>query len=125
MRSVEVMHVTSYHADQFDEPVGYRMEKVVWIISCKVKILRSSPLAMDDSTYAAAEAATFAYSEEDAHSQLLQQVQNAKLELIEGYQCSPLCDENWFLSATHKDDIFQLVEEVKFSGEFRFGVFRC
>lgn len=101
------------------------MEKVVWLISFKVKVLRSSPLAMDDSEYAAAEAATFAYSEEDARAQLLQQSQNAKLELIEVYQCSPLCDENWFLNTKHKGDILQLVAEVKFFGEFRFGIFRC
>jgi hypothetical protein len=79
---------------------------------------------MDDSKYVAAGAATFSYSEEDARAQLLQQSQNAKLELLAVYQCSPLYDANWLLNATHKNDILQLVEEVKFSGEYRFGIFR-
>jgi hypothetical protein len=76
-RSVEVRNITSYHTDQLNKPVGFGMEKVVWIIS---KVLRSSPLAMDDSKCAAAEAAIFACSEEEAYSQLLQQAQNAELE---------------------------------------------
>lgn len=101
------------------------MKNTLWVMSFKVRILKSIPLAMDDAKCAAAEAATFAYSEEDAHSQLLQQLQNAKLELMGIYQCSPLNDENWLLSTAHKDDILRLVEEVKFSGEFRFGIFRC
>lgn len=88
------------------------------------KDTESSPLAMDDSECATAEAAAFAHSAEDARSQFLQQLQNAKLELIECYQSSPFDGAKWFADGEHRDDILQLVEEVKFSGEFRFGIFR-
>lgn len=78
---------------------------------------------MDDSEYAA-EAATFASSEEDAHFQLLQQLENAKLELIERYHLFPFDGAKWFGDSEYRDDVLQLVEEVKFSGEFKFGIFR-
>lgn len=100
------------------------MEKAVWVTSFVVKILRSSPLAMDDSEYAAAEAASFADSAEDARSQLLSQLENAKLELVEIHQSAPFNGAKWIADSEHRDDILQLVEEVKFSGDFRFGVFR-
>lgn len=100
------------------------MEKVIWVMSFKARILRSSPLAMDDTEYAVAEAATYASSEDDARAQLLQQLQNAKLELIESYQNSAYDGAKWFAHSEYRDDILQLVEEVKFSGEFRFGIFR-
>lgn len=118
------MHVGSYHAVRLNKQVRGGMEKVVWVTSFKVRILRSSPLAMDNSEYAAAEAATFASSEEDAHFQLLQQLENAKLELIERYHLSPFDGAKWFADSEYRDDVLQLVEEVKFSGEFRFGIFR-
>jgi len=100
------------------------MEKVLWIMSFTVRVLKSSPLAMDDSEYAAVEAAIFAYSEEDAHFQLLQQLQNSKLELIAIFQSSPFDDGKWLFDSEHKADILQLADEVKISGEFRFGIFR-
>lgn len=100
------------------------MEKLLWIMSFSVRVLRSSPLAMNDSEYATAEVATFAHSEADAHYQLLQQLQNAKLELIDVYRCSLFDGAKWFSSGEQKSDILRLVDEVKFSGEFRFGVFR-
>lgn len=99
-------------------------EKKLWIMFFNVRILKSSPLAMDDSEYAAVEAATFAYSEKDAYSQLLQQLQNSRLELIDIYKCLPFDGVKWVFSSEHKADILQLTDEVKFSGEFRFGVFR-
>lgn len=100
------------------------MEKVIWVMSFKVRILRSSPLAMDDAEYAVAKAATFANSGDDASTQLAQQLKNAKLELIESYQNSAFDGAKWFSASEYRDDILQLVEKVKFSGEFRFGIFR-
>lgn len=100
------------------------MEKAVWVTSFVVKILRSSPLAMNDSEYAAAEAASFADSDEDARSRLLLQLENAKLELVEIHQSTPFNGAKWIADSEHRDDILQLVEEVKFSGDFRLGVFR-
>ena len=98
------------------------MEKTLWIMSIIVRILKASPLAMDDSECAAAEVATFGYSLEDAHFQLLQQLQDSRLELIGVYQCSSFDDAKWFFSGEYKADILQLVDEVKASGEFRFGI---
>ena len=100
------------------------METVLWIMSFNVRILKSSPLAMDDSEFAAVEAVTFAHSEEDAHLQLIQQLQNSRLELIGIFQSSPFDDAKWFFNSEHKADILQLADEVKASGEFRFGIFR-
>lgn len=80
---------------------------------------------MDDSEYAATEAATFAHSDQDAQAQLLQQLQNAKLELIENYQCSSFNGAKWVANSEYRQDIFRLIEEIELSGEFRFGVFRC
>ncbi|PUA26687.1 MAG: hypothetical protein B0W54_23405 [Cellvibrio sp. 79] len=100
------------------------MEKTLWIMSFRVRILKASPLAMGDSECAAAEGATFAHSNEDARSQLLQQLENAKLELVESYQNSSFENAKWFADSEHRDDILQLIEEVNFSGEFRFGIFR-
>lgn len=100
------------------------MESAVWVMSFKVRILKSSPLAMDDSEFAVAEAATFANSNEDACSQLLQQLENAKLELIANYQICPFDGAKWIADSEQRNEILQLIEEVKFSGEFRFGIFR-
>jgi hypothetical protein len=101
------------------------MEKAVWVMSFTVRILRSSLLAMDDSEYAAAEAATFADSEEDARSQLLQQLDNAKLEFVEIHQNTHFNSAKWIVDNEYRDDILQLVEEVKYSGDFGFGIFRA
>lgn len=79
---------------------------------------------MDDSEYSVAEAATLAHSAEDTRSQLLQQLENAKLELIESYQNATLENAQWIANSERRDDILQLVEEVKFTGKFGFGVFR-
>lgn len=101
------------------------MEKAVWVTSFVVKILRSCPLAMDDSEYAAAEAALFADSAEDARSQLLSQLENEKIELVQFNQSTPFNGAAWIAESEYRDDILQLVEEVKFSSAFRFGVFRA
>lgn len=101
------------------------MKKAVWVTSFVVKILRSSPLAMDDSEYAATEAASLADSAEDARSQLLSQLKSAKLELVEIHQSAPFNGARWIADSEYRDDILQLVEEVKFSSAFRFGVFRA
>lgn len=101
------------------------MSRIVWIMSFKIKILKSSPLAMNDSEYAVAEAVTFAHYSNDAFSQLIQQLENAKLELIEIYQNVPFEDASQSSVRANKEDIIRLIEEVKISGEFRFGIFRA
>lgn len=100
------------------------MDKAIWVMSFDVRILPSSPIAMDDSEFAAGEAALFAKSNQDAESQLLQQLEGAKLQLVKLHQNTAFNGAKWIGSSEYRDDILELVEEVKFSEEFRFGVFR-
>lgn len=100
------------------------MEKSIWIMSFKVRVLQSSPLAMDDSEYAQAEAATYASSRDDAQAQLLQQLDGAKLELTQCFHISAIESAKWVSESEFRDDILELVEEVKFSKNFGFGIFR-
>lgn len=100
------------------------MEKSLWLMSLKVRILRSSPLAMDDSEFADVEAAMFADSNEKAEVELSRKLEESKLELMEMYHSSYFEDAKWLVGDENRDDILELVEEVKFSGAFRFGLFR-
>lgn len=59
------------------------MNKVLWVISLKAKILERSPLDMDGSEFTFGEAATFSHSAPDVKEQLLQKMKDGKLELIE------------------------------------------
>lgn len=100
------------------------MEKAVWVMSFDVRILPSSPIAMDDSEFATGEAALFAESNEDAQSQLLKQLESVRLQLVELHQSGVFNTGEWLANRDPSDEVLQLIEEVIYSGKFTFGVFR-
>ena len=100
------------------------MEKIVWLSSFKIRILPSSPLAMDDTEFALGESATFAASEAEAKAELFHYLEQGKLELVELFHCSSFDDAKWIVQSEDRDAILMLVEEVKYTKRIGFGLFR-
>lgn len=100
------------------------MNKVLWVVSLKARILEGSPLDMDGSEFTFGEAATFSHSEIDVKEQLLQKMNDGKLELLELFHITPADKASWISQSEDMEDILELIEQVKITGKFAFGLFR-
>ena len=96
----------------------------LWIVSVKTRVLDGSPLAMDGSEFMFGECAGYAKSEEDMKSQLMADLDDAKLELVELYEISLANNAAWISNSKYKEDILSLIEEVKITHVFTSGMFR-
>lgn len=100
------------------------MTNVLWLVSLKARVLAGSPLAMDGSEFMFGECATFSSSELDVRRQVLAGLEKIKFELVEISHISPIEEAKWISESQDSEDILELIEDVKSSGEFSFGIFR-
>jgi len=100
------------------------MEKLLWIVSLKARVLPGSPLAMDGSEFMYGECVGFASSLEDMEQQLQEDMDDAKLEVIERFFISPVTEAKWIADSEYKNSILDLIEEVKITRSFTSGIFR-
>lgn len=99
-------------------------EKMLWLASFKVRVLEGCPVDFDGSEFMYGEAAGFADSENQFNSLLESTLVENRFETLEIYHLSSAHLANWVVDSVDKEDILELLEEVQYTGDFAFGIFR-